>query len=121
MNPPPSKHFRPPDRNRIRIDGTMDPLDGIQVQIEEKGKRASPYLMLWHQKEMIREMIPCSNALCFDGGFSLGDLLRELVNNQQHNFIGTNFCRGREGDPERGGPRPSCETRFLVEVKLSFR
>jgi len=121
MSAPKSKQFRPPDRNRIRIDGTLDALDGIDVQISEKGKDASPYRIQWHQKEMIREVISCGNRICFDGGFSLGDLLRELVLNRQDNFIGTNFCRGREGDPELGGPRPSCATRYDVEVKLSFR
>jgi hypothetical protein len=120
MKPVPSKRFRPPSRNRVLIDGTLDHVQRIHVAIEEKGRNASPYPIQWGQKDSIRELIPCHNPLCFDGGFSLGDLLRELVNNKQEEFIGTSFCTGREGDPEESKDRPSCATRYDVEILLRF-
>ena len=119
--PPLSKRFRPPDRNRILIDGTLDRLISISVVVEEKGRNASPYVLRWNYRDGLREHIACANPDCFDGGFSLGDLLRELVRNHQEDFIGTNFCTGRIGDPELAAERPSCDTRYDVTISLRYR
>jgi hypothetical protein len=119
--PHPSKRFRPPARNRVLIDGTLDGIDRLQASVGEKGRNASPYVLHWQHKEAIRELIPCHNPQCFDGGLSFGDLLRELARDRQENYIGTAFCTGREGDPEMPGPHPSCQTRYEIEISLRFR
>lgn len=117
----PSRRIGKPSRNLIQIDGTLETVDRLQIAISEKGRNASPYDLRWGQKDAVREQIPCHNPLCFDGGFSLGDLLRELARGRQGEFIGTCFCTGREGDPELPGPRPSCGTRYDVDIRLNFR
>jgi hypothetical protein len=117
----PSKLFRPPERNRILLDGTLDPLASLAISISEKGRNAEPFTVRMTAREAVRERIPCNNPDCFDGGFSLGDLLRELMRNGQADYIGTCFCTGQEGDPEMPGPRVSCATRYSVEITLRRR
>jgi len=117
----PSKRFRPPERNRILIDGTLDALSRLFISITEKGRNAEPFAWRMSMREAVRERIPCNNPACFDGGFSLGDLLREMVKGRQSDYIGTCFCTGREGDPEMPGPHSSCATRFEVEISLHYR
>jgi hypothetical protein len=116
-----SKRFRPPERNRVLLDGTLDPVERLSVEISEIGRNAEPFAWRMTSREAVRERIPCNNPDCFDGGFSLGDLLRELVKNRQRDYMGACFCTGREGDPELQGPHPSCATRYNVEIALSFR
>ncbi len=122
MNParPPVKK-RHPRRNLIAIDGTLDKLDRIQISVKEVGKNAEPFELRIIHKDAVREHVDCNNPSCFNGGFSLGDVLREMVHGHQEEFIGTSFCTGQEGNPEDLSPHPSCGTRFEVEATLRFR
>jgi len=112
---------RPPRKNLVALDGTMDRVDRIQVSIWEKGKDASPFELRIVHRDAVREHVDCHNPACYNGGISLGDLLREMVRGRQEEFIGTSFCSGQEGDPEEQGPHPSCATRFEIEAALRFR
>jgi len=112
---------RPPRKNLVAIDGTLDRVGRIQVSIWEKGKEASPFELRIQHKDAVREHVDCNNSMCYNGGISLGDLLREMVHGRQEEFIGTSFCTGQEGDPEELGPHPSCATRFEIEATLRFR
>ena|SRR5579871_4555 len=116
---PPKK--RVPRKNLVAIDGTLDKLDRIRISVKEVGKNAEPFELHILHKDAMREHVDCNNPACYNGGFSLGEVLREMVRGRQEEFIGTNFCIGQEGDPEELGPHPSCSTRFEVEASLRFR
>ena len=103
------------------MDGTLERLTRIHIAVNEKGKDASPFELRILHKDAVREHVDCSSAACCNGGFSLGELIREMVRGRQEEFIGTSFCTGQEGDPEEPGPHPSCPTRFEVEATLRFR
>ncbi len=118
MKPPVKK--RPVRKNLIAIDGTLDKLERLRVIVKEKGRNAEPFDLRIYAKEAVREHVDCNNPLCFNGGISLGDVLREMVRGHQEDFIGTSFCTGQEGDPDEGGPYPSCDTRFEIEATLWF-
>jgi hypothetical protein len=112
---------RPPVRNLVAIDGTLDKLSSLEIHVQEKGRRALAWEIRIIHKDAIREHIDCSNPLCQMGGFSLGDVVRDMVKGQQRDFIGTNFCTGQEGDLEKPETLRSCETRFEVEAILRFK
>ena len=122
MNPlrPPAKK-KAPRKNLVAIDGTLDKLNRLAVTVKEVGINAEPFELHLVHKDAVREHVDCNNPACFNGGFSLGEVLREMVRSRQEEFIGTNFCTGQVGDPEEAGPHPSCPTRFEVEVRLRFR
>ena len=105
----------------MAIDGTLDPLAKVRISVREKGVNAEPFEIRITHKDAVREHIDCNNPICFDGGFSLGDVLREMVAGRQEDFIGTSFCTGQEGDPEDPRPHPSCATRFEIEASIRFR
>src|ERR1700690_402818 len=94
----------PPRKNLVAIDGTMDRVDRIRVSILENGKDASPFELRILHRDAVREHVDSNNPACYNGGISLGDLLREMVHGRQEEFIGTSFCTGQEGDPEEPGP-----------------
>lgn len=121
--------------NRVAIDGTLDHFSRIKISVREKGHNAEPFELRIAHKESMREYVECHNPACFNGGFSLGDILREMAAGRQEEFIGTSFCTGQEGDPdattalasaqdsmaEEPGPHPSCATRFEIEASIRFR
>jgi hypothetical protein len=112
---------RPPRKNLVAIDGTLDTIDRVRISVCERGRNAEPFEWRLNHKDAVREYVDCNNPHCHDGGFSLGDVLREMVRSRQNEFIGTCFCVGLEGDPEEPGPHPSCPTRFEVDATLRFR
>lgn len=132
---PPVKK-RPPRKNLVTIDGTLDALRKVQISVREVGHNAEPFTLHIIHKEAVREYVDCNNPLCFGGGISLGNVLREMVAGRQEEFIGTSFCTGQEGvrhtggrtpagfvagDPEEPGPHPSCATRFEIEATLRYK
>jgi hypothetical protein len=112
---------RPPRKNLVALDGTLDAVSRMHVSIWEKGKEASPFEVRIVHRDAVREHVDRSNPFCYNGGICLGDLLREMVCGRQEEFIGTSFCTGQEGDPEDLGPHPSCATRFEINATLRFR
>ena len=108
-------------RNLVAIDGTLDKLERVQISVREVGRNAEPFELRIVHKEAMREHVDCNNPDCFNGGFSLGNVVREMVLGRQEEFIGTSFCTGQEGDPEESGPHPSCHTRFEVQATIRFR
>jgi len=112
---------RPPRKNLVAIDGTLDRVDRLRVSIREKGEDANPFELRIAHRDAVREHVDCSNPSCYNGGICLGNLLREMVHGRQEEFIGTSFCTGQEGNPEEPGPHPSCATRFEIEATLRYR
>ncbi len=119
MAPPIKKH--PLRRNLVAIDGTMDKIARLGVVSKEVGQNAEPFDLRIQHRDAVREYVECNNPNCFNGGFSLGNLLREMLLGRQEEFIGTSFCTGQLGTPEEPGPHPSCPTRYDVEIRLHFR
>ena len=115
---PNPKRLEHAPKNRIALDRTLDALSGLSIEVVEKGRRAWPTPYRLRHKDTIREFVVCHNPLCQGGGFSLGDVIRELVHSRQEDFIGTNFCIGQE---EIVGGTQSCRTRFEITAHLRFR
>jgi len=67
------------------------------------------------------EYIDCSNPLCYNGGFSIGRVLREMVRNKETEKEGDAICQGYEGSP--GGRRKyrSCINFFQYKVKIKYK
>ncbi len=93
----------------------------MQIIIQEKGIDAEPFELRILHRDAIHEHVDCNNPACHNGGFSLGNVLREMIVNRQEEFIGTSFCTGTEGDPEEDLIHPSCSTRFEIQSILRYR
>ena len=110
-----------PKKNLIAIDGSMDSVSSLRVRVAEKGRRADPYELRITRADAVHEFVRCSNPLCQEGGFSLGELLREMIRDRRTEFLGVSYCIGQEGDLEIPESLKSCQTRFEVEATLSYR
>lgn len=110
----------PQQLNRIVMDGTLNSVRAIDLSILEKGRDADPMEWRIRKIDALRERMPCHNPLCNDGGFLLGDLIRELVRAGQTEYIGANYCVGQEGDPEKPETLVSCGTRFEVTAAIQY-
>lgn len=67
------------------------------------------------------EYINCSNPLCYNGGFSLGRMLRNMVHCKQTHYEDSGQCQGYEGSPKgrrRYGP---CFSFWNVKIDVEYK
>lgn len=77
-------------------------IEDLRVEVEEFGEGTTK----WNRERIYRkqgfpgEYIDCHNPLCYNGGFSIGDILREMVRNRQTELETSKLCKGHEGSPK---------------------
>jgi hypothetical protein len=66
------------------------------------------------------EYIDCSNPLCYNGGFSVGSILREMVPKRETHQETTTVCQGYEGSPKGRRRYRSCINYFTITVDVDY-
>ncbi len=66
------------------------------------------------------EYIDCSNPLCYNGGFSIGSILREMIRNNEIEKIDSLLCDGNEGSPKGRRIYRKCMNMFKIRIKLEY-
>ena len=69
----------------------------------------------------IGEYIDCENPDCYNGGFSIGSILHDMVQNKQTEYEGTATCKGYEGSPKGRKRYGSCVNWWKIKVKLQYQ
>ena len=67
------------------------------------------------------EYINCSNKLCYNGGFHLGEIIRQMTPDRQVKKKVNLFCQGFEGSPKSRTLYDSCDHSFDVTVSLVYK
>lgn len=97
-------------------------IENISVTVNETGE--GPYRgsgTSQYGKTSIGEFINCKNTKCYNGGFNIGDVIRELVFKKETESEGTAFCQGYEGSPKGRKKYEDCENYFTYKVKIEYR
>ena len=66
------------------------------------------------------EFIDCSNPLCYNGGFSVGKILREMVREKETHYGGLKICQGYEGSPKGRRRYRRCINSWEVTIDLEY-
>lgn len=69
----------------------------------------------------ISEFVNCNNRLCYNGGFSIGDILRQMVAEKEAEKDVTVFCQGYEGSPKGMRRYRNCMHRFKVHIDVKYK
>jgi len=67
------------------------------------------------------EYVDCESAVCFNGGFSLGGTLREMVRLGETDRRGTAICQGHEGSPKGRRLTRKCLQFFAYQISVTYR
>lgn len=95
-----------------------------RVQVVERGHTGS-----WTSGDLNRslsslrglgEFVDCSNSLCYNGGFSVGSILREMVGKRESHRDTTAVCRGYEGSPKGRRRYGSCPNYFTISIDIDY-
>jgi len=89
-------------------------IDDVTVEVERDGQRQT------YQKRYLGEYIDCDKPLCYRGGFSIGEVLREMVRERSTERQGGALCRGNEGSPKGRRVYRKCVMYFRYKVSVTY-
>lgn len=67
------------------------------------------------------EYIDCSNPFCYNGGFSIGRIIRGMVRNRETKQEGSEICQGYEGSPKGRRKYRDCLNFFQYTVIIKYK
>ena len=94
----------------------------INVQVIEKGHGVDE----WTNPRRfsignIGEYINCSNTPCYNGGFSIGSIIRGMVYKKETHSDGDKPCQGYEGSPKGRIRYRSCTNYFHFTIEIKYK
>lgn len=91
----------------------------IKVEIRKGGPMdGAPRVLHFSVQNPPGEYVWCTNPRCTDGGWCIGDVLREMVAKKETNKTSGGTCTGRER-MNRSSFR-ECLTHFMAEITVSY-
>lgn len=90
-------------------------------QKPDDGLTLYPKTFIYDNKHLPSEYLDCSNSICYNGGFSLGSIIRNMVLNKETLKEGKVFCQGSEGSPKGRKIYRSCLHRFIYKISITYK
>ena len=67
------------------------------------------------------EFVDCHNSSCYNGGFSVGQMIRDMLRDKKTEAETAAMCRGYEGSPKGRRRYRTCLTTFKVKIQIVYR
>lgn len=96
-------------------------IEDVTVEVEESGEGVTWKGKQQYGKESLNEYINCSNPLCYNGGFSVSRILREMIHNKQTEIETSAICQGNEGSPKGRRIYRKCLNHFKIKVSMKYK
>lgn len=100
-------------------------IEDIKVEIKETGEGVPRWreesFDIYTLNNLPGEYVDCSNPLCYNGGFRLGQILRLMSSNNQTDYQETQLCQGYEGSPKGRKKYDECSNMFEVKIAVKYK
>ena len=106
---------------KVGFDEAFPEIEDVTVEVKENGEGVHGSGSRIYRKGQFGEYIDCSNPLCYNGGFSIGSILREMVRNRQTELEESRKCQGYEGSPRGRCVYRDCWNSFEIRVSVKFK
>jgi hypothetical protein len=97
-------------------------IEKISVEVTEMGQGVSrsDWNTLYYGKSDLAEYINCSNPLCYNGGFRIAAIVREMTTQKETERTGKEYCRGYEGSPKGKRRYKDCFNSFEYKIRIEY-
>jgi hypothetical protein len=108
---------------KVRFGEAFPEIEDLRVEVTEEGRDiiGSSGKSIYTKEYFPGEFINCSNSSCYNGGFSIGSILREMEKNKQTEFETRKGCQGNEGSPKGKRIYRKCLNSFQIKVSIKYR
>lgn len=92
----------------------------IEVKRPREGTRGKIETLTYNPRNPPGEYVDCTNEICYGGGFSLGKILREMVERRETERKTSEICKGNKASPKGHRKYGVCTTLFEVQISLEY-
>jgi hypothetical protein len=113
---------------KVSFEKAFPQIERVRVEYKEQGRGIDR--LLGDDRTRVREhpsehddfgeYINCSNPICYNGGFNIGEILREMVRGRETRREFTKGCQGYEGSPQGRKRYRHCITFFKGVVTITY-
>lgn len=97
-------------------------ISDIKVKVIESGEGVEEWNReRYFSKANAGEYINCSNRLCYNGGFRLGEIIRYMESLNLTEYETSRHCQGYEGSPKGRKKYDNCYNRFDIKVEIKYK
>ena len=96
-------------------------IETVNVEYTETSYVGKNQGTLTRTEKNLGEYINCTNPLCYNGGFSIGQILRDMVRKKEVHWEGSKICQGYEGSPKGRRKYRSCVNIWNIKVDIVYR
>ena len=103
------------------FDEAFPMIEDLTVKVTQTGQGTYGDDVIRLTKANFGEFVDCHNPLCYGGGFRVGQVIRQMVEEKKTEHKKRGCCSGWESSP--GGRRRyrTCINRFYVEVRIKYK
>ena len=110
--------------DKVPFNEAFPQIQYIEIEVQETGRglyHGSSGHRVYKTPHMPGEYINCGNPLCYNGGFSIGKVIRETVRNKETATEGSASCQGYEGSPKGRRKYRPCFNHFTYRIKIQYK
>lgn len=104
------------------FDKAFPGISNIKVEIERSGDDVNDWnrKMTYSKDRFPGEYIDCNNSLCYNGGFSIGEIIRNMTMNKETTHESSKMCQGNEGSAKGRRIYRRCYNSFKIKVNTQY-
>lgn len=106
---------------KAKFDEVFPQIEDVEVTVQESGYGIIGDGVQIHKKNHFGEFIDCSNPCCYNGGFSIGSIIRDMVKNKKVELSTFLKCKGYKGSPKGRKRYGDCVNTFTISVKIKYK
>ena len=103
------------------FDEVFPEIEEIEITVQETGYGVIGDGIQVYRKNQFGEYIDCSHRRCYNGGFRIGSIIRDMVRDKAIEFNTSLDCKGYEGSPKGRKKYGNCHNTFTIKVKIKYK
>lgn len=98
-------------------------IEDLKIEVTETGEGTTQFnrKQVYRKQTLRGEYINCHNPLCYNGGFSIGEIIRNMTSNKQTELLTHRGCQGYEGSPKGRRRYGICANSFDIKVAIIYK
>ncbi|MDK2907184.1 MAG: hypothetical protein PWP02_960 [Thermosipho sp. (in: thermotogales)] len=108
---------------KVNFEEAFPEIENLKIIVEESGKgiKSCNKKHIYTKHNFPGEYINCSNPYCYNGGFSIGAILRDMTRKKLTEFETLKLCQGYEASPKGKKTYRNCLNQFKIKVYISYK
>lgn len=106
---------------KVSFEEAFPTIKEVIVNVEESNIYGQTKNRVCKSSNGMGEYIDCSNSSCYNGGFSIGHILREMISKKETDSETELHCQGYEGSAKGRRRYRSCDHWFKAKVHVDYK